>query len=114
MYGECLNDYATVAASQTKASLGPGSKIAAGDGDVIENLIIIPATTSPGAVTLYDGAGGTGIVLYAGGATSAADLKPTYIELGMRAKNAAANASGPRWLISTGANVSVIAVGRFL
>lgn len=114
MYDECLTDYATVAASQTKAALGPGSKIAVGDGDVLERIIIIPATTSPGAVTLYDGAGGTGIIIFPGGASSIGDLKAIYLELGMRAKNAAANANGPRWLITTGASVSVVAVGRFL
>lgn len=104
-------DYKAVAASQTKAALGPGSKI--NDGDVLVHLLIIPATTSPGAVTVFDGAGDTGTTVFTGGATSVADLKPVWIALNMRAKNAAANANGPRWLVTTGANVSVVAVGTF-
>lgn len=109
---EEVRDYKTVAASQTKASLGPGST-QANEQDILENICIIPGTTSPGAVTIYDGAGGTGIILFTGGATSVADLKPIWLHLGMRAINSAANASGPRWLITTGANVSVLAIGKF-
>lgn len=111
MYGDCLTDYASVLQNQTKAALGPGSTVV--DGDVLNHLAIAPATTSPGPVTVYDGAGGTGIVVFPGGANSVPDIKTFYINLGMRAKNAAANASGPRWLISTGANVSVVATGMF-
>lgn len=104
-------DYVAVAASTTKGSLGTGSKVI--DGDILMNVLIIPATTSPGAVTVFDGAGGSGMIIFPGGATSVADLKPIYVQLNIRAKNAAANASGPRWLMSTGANVSVIATGDF-
>jgi hypothetical protein len=111
VWEEC-RDYKSVAASQTKASLGPGST-QSNEQDVLVHLCIVPATTSPGAVTLYDGAGGTGIVVFTGGATSVADLKPIWLSLNMRAVNAAANASGPRWLVTTGANVSVLAVGKF-
>lgn len=106
-----LRDYKPVAASQTKASLGQGSKSV--DGDILQRVLIIPATTSPGAVTIFDGAGDTGTIIFPGGATSVADLKPFWVEIGIRSKNAAANASGPRWLISTGASVSVLAVGDF-
>lgn len=106
-----VRDYKAVAASQSQASLGTGSKIA--DGDVLNVICIIPATTSPGSVTLYDGTGGTGIILFTGGSTSVADLKPIWLHLNIRAKNPAASTSGPRWLISTGANVSVLAGGDF-
>lgn len=104
-------DYKAVAASQTKASLGPGSKVV--DGDILVRVLIIPASTSPGAVTIFDGAGDTGTIIFAGGATSLTSLNSFYVDLVIRAKNGAANLSGPRWLISTGASVSVIAVGTF-
>lgn len=110
IWEEC-RDYKEVAASQTKASLGPGSKIT--DGDVLVRLAITPLTTSPGAITIFDGAGDSGFIVFQGGASSVADLKTFYVDLIIRAKNAAANASGPRWLVTTGANVQVIAVGTF-
>lgn len=91
--------YETVAAGQTAQPLGSTGAL----GDVITRLIITPATTAPGVVTLIDGA--TTIMPWLGG-TVGADLKPFVIELGMR------SASGP-WKITTGANVSVVAVGRF-
>lgn len=93
-------NYETVAASSTGQILGLLGKI----GDVVERLIIIPATTSPGAVALLDGS--TSINILPGGATSVTELKPIVVELGM------ASVSGV-WSITTGANVSVIAVGNF-
>jgi hypothetical protein len=111
---EEARDYATVAASQAKAALSstnPASKVS--DGDVIEHICIIPATTSPGKVSIFDGAGGTEINVFPGGASSVTTLAPIWVKLNARAKNAAANASGPRWLVTTGANVSVIATGKF-
>lgn len=96
-------DYKAIAASQTKAALGPKSTLA---GDIIHYLTIIPSSTSPGAVTIYDGSSDTGTVVFAGGATSASDLKSFTLQLEIRSKNAG-------WLISTGAAVSVLAAGRF-
>lgn len=104
-------DYKAVAASQTKAALGPGSKIT--DGDVLNHLIIIPTTTSPGSVTVFDGSSDTGTVVFVGGASSLQNLSPIWISFNMRAKNAAGSTNGPRWLVSTGTNVAVIAVGTF-
>lgn len=98
-------NHPTVAASQTKAVLGATGAV----GDVLSSLLIIPATTSPGAVTLYDGSGGTGIVLFTGGATSVADLKPISIPLNI----AASTVATPGWFVTTGAAVSVLAVGKF-
>lgn len=92
--------YETVAASQTAQVLGNTGAA----GDWLERLIITPANTSPGAVAVLDG--GTSITLFAGGATSVADLAPIVVPFGM------ASASGP-WKITTGADVSVIAVGKF-
>jgi hypothetical protein len=92
--------YATVAASQTAQVLGASGGAA---GDFIVGLLIIPATTAPGLVTLLDGA--TSIPLWLGG-TVGADLKPFLIELQIR------SVTGP-WKVTTGANLSVIAVGSF-
>lgn len=93
--------YETVAASQTGQVLGgAGAK-----GDFLKRLIIIPATVAGGLVTLIDGA--TSIPIYVGGGTSAAvDVKPFVVELGMASQSGA-------WSITTGANISVIAVGDF-
>lgn len=93
--------YETVAASQTAQVLGTVGAL----GDRILRLIIIPATVAGGLVTLLDGS--TSIPIYVGGATTAlTEVKPICVELGM------CSVSGP-WKITTGANISVIAVGDF-
>ncbi len=92
--------YETVAAGQTAQVLGTAGSI----GDVIQRVIIIPASVSPGVVTLIDNV--TSIALFAGGSNSLTELKPIVVELGLK------SASGP-WSITTGANVSCIAVGSF-
>lgn len=92
--------YATVAAGQTGAALSSGGA----KGDFLSHVTIIPATTSPGVVTLIDGA--TSIALFAGGATSVTSLLPHTVQVGANSKN------GP-WTITTGSNVSIIAYGRF-
>lgn len=91
-------DYETVAASQTAQVLGP----VGGAGDIIEKLIIIPATTGAGAVALLDGS--TSISVFATGTLT--DLTPIVIPIGARSVSGA-------WKITTGASVSVIAVGSF-
>jgi hypothetical protein len=74
-------------------------------GDYLESIVIIPGTTSPGAVSIKDGAG-SAITLFTGGATSVADLKPFTVRLGFRA-------TGAGWTITTGANVTALASGIF-
>lgn len=92
--------YETVAASQTGQVMGgTGSK-----GDAIESILIIPETTSPGAVTLIDG--GTSIIIFVGGASSVSTLTPIVIWLNTK------SVSGP-WSITTGTAVHVIAFGKF-
>ena len=91
-------NYETVAASQTAQVLG----LNGAQGDYIERLIIVPATTGPGLVTLIDGS--TSIpIMVTGGTTT---LEPIVVDLGMY------SVTGP-WKITTGTNVSVIAVGEF-
>lgn len=92
--------YETVAASQTAQVLGTAGAI----GDVITGILVIPATTSPGNVILLDNA--TSITVFTGGALSVADLKPFLIELGLKSVSGA-------WKITTGTNVSAVAVGDF-
>jgi hypothetical protein len=70
-------EYETVAASQTAQVLGATG----GTGDYISGLLVIPATTSPGAIALLDNA--TSITVFTGGASSVSNLVPFFIPLGM-------------------------------
>ena len=91
-------EYATVAASQTAQVLGASGAL----GDYIEGLLIVPATTSAGTVALLDNS--TSMNVFVTGTLS--NLTPIYIPLHMRSVSGA-------WKLTTGAAVSVIAIGRF-
>jgi hypothetical protein len=92
--------YETVAAGQTAQVLGSTGA----PGDFLARLIITPAVVACGVVTLLDGA--TSIPIFVGGGTTAlADATPFVIEV-----NAVCSTA---WKITTGASVSVIAVGDF-
>jgi hypothetical protein len=93
-------DYETVAASQTDQMLGATGAA----GDYLAGVLIIPATTSPGAVSIEDGA--TNIPIFTGGASSVTNLVPFFVPLGIKSGAGA-------WTVTTGTNVSVIAVGNF-
>lgn len=93
-------DYETVAAGQTAQVLGT----AGAAGDYLDHLLIVPATTSPGAVTILDNA--TSITVFAGGASSVSTLIPFAVPIGAKSVSGA-------WKVTTGANVSVVAVGEF-
>lgn len=93
--------YETVAASQTDQALGATG----GAGDWLEGVLIIPANTSPGAVLIED-ATAADFAVFAGGASSVADLKPFYVPI------KAVSVAGA-WTITTGADVSAIAFGKF-
>lgn len=92
-------DYELVAASQSTQVLGPTG----GQGDILERVIIIPETTGAGNVAIKDGSD-TAINIFVSGTLQ--DLKPHVVVLGTRSRMGA-------WQITTGANVHVIAVGRF-
>jgi hypothetical protein len=94
------NEYETVAASQTAQVLGATGAT----GDFLAELLVIPATTSPGAISILDNA--TSITVFTGGATSVVDLRPFTIPLGITSVSGA-------WKVTTGANVSVIGIGNF-
>lgn len=94
------SSYEPVAASATAQVLGNTGAI----GDFLAGVLIVPASTSPGAVTILDGTTSTSI--FAGGASSVAILTPFLVPLGIKSQNGA-------WSITTGSNVSCIAMGTF-
>ncbi|MET3527273.1 hypothetical protein [Phenylobacterium koreense] len=94
------SEYEVVEASQTDQMLGTTGAI----GDKLEALLVIPTSTTVGAISIEDGS--TNTVVYAGGTVSA-DLKPFPIPL-----FGIASESGG-WEITTGAGARVIAFGRF-
>jgi hypothetical protein len=94
--------YVAVAASQTDAVI---QATTGASGDYLDHVVVIPATTAAGVVTIKDNA--TAVISYPGGATTALlTLTPFTIFVG-------AISSSGAWKITTGANVSVLAVGRF-
>jgi hypothetical protein len=96
--GQRRDTYKNVIASQTASTLG----VTGNKDDFLSHVLIVPGTTSPGAVTLVDGA--VSSVIFAGGASSVPDLKPFLVPV-------LANASTGPWQITTGANVSAFVVG---
>lgn len=96
-----IGDYKTVAASQTALVLGTTGAV----GDVLQRLVIVPASVNAGAVSITDG-GGSAITVFAGGTASISSLAPISVSLGLR------SASGA-WKVTTGASVSAIAIGNF-
>lgn len=94
-------NWETVAASQSDQALGATGAT----GDYLAGVQIIPATTSPGAVSIKDGSG-SAITIFTGGASSVSNLVPFAVDLGMTSLAGA-------WKVTTGANVSVIAIGKF-
>ena len=93
--------YETVAASQTTQALGATGAA----GDFLSHLLVVPASTSPGAVSIKDGAG-SAVTVFAGGSGSVASLVPFPVFVG-------APSGAGAWQVTTGANVSVVAVGTF-
>lgn len=94
--------YEYIAASQTDDVLGTAASRA---GDELWGVLVVPETTSPGAVSIKDGSG-TARVIFVGGAASVASLVPFYIPINARSQNGG-------WSLTTGANVHVIATGQF-
>lgn len=98
------DEYETVAASATDQILGATGAV----GDYLAGVLIVPATTSPGAVSIKDG-NGSAITVFTGGASSVSNLVPFFVPLGIKT----INATTPGWKVTTGTNVSVIGVGNF-
>jgi hypothetical protein len=101
-FQKSATQYVTVAASQTTAPVGVINSY-------LESVTVIPASTAAGAVTILDGS--TNIVVIptlAGTGTGTQVQVPYTVQLGIRATSASTG-----FKITTGAAVSVIAVGRF-
>lgn len=94
-------DYETVAASQSDQVLGATGAA----GDYLAGILIVPGTTSPGAVSIKDGSG-SGITIFTGGASSVVSLVSFLVPLGIISANGA-------WKVTTGTNVTAIGVGNF-
>jgi hypothetical protein len=98
-----FGEYEYVAASTAATPLGATGA----SGDYLAGLLIIPASTSPGSVTLTDGAAGSARTIFAGGASSLTSLIPFFVPLGVKSIVTGG------WQVATGANVAVYAVGDF-
>lgn len=94
--------YETVAASQSAQVLGATGAV----GDVLERLICVVATTATSQVQITDGNGSAITVL-----PNAVAAVGTYV---IECDMVAVNPTTPGWKVTTGAGVSVIAVGAFL
>lgn len=96
--GQRRDAYKAVIASQTASTLGAtGNR-----DDFLSHILISPESTSPGAVTIVDGA--VSHVIFFGGTDSVPDLKPFLVPV-------LANAATGPWQITTGAAVKAFAVG---
>lgn len=97
-------EYETVAAGVSDQILGPTG----GVGDYLTGILIVPVTTSPGAVSIKDG-NGSAISVFAGGASSVSNLVPFFVPIAAKT----VNATTPGWKVTTGTNVTVFATGNF-
>jgi len=100
--------YVTIAANQAAQALTPTvpstSKTGVGNaGDYLSGLLIVPATTGPGTVSIQDGSGSAINVFVSGTLPSTASF---FVPIMACSVNGA-------WSVTTGANVSVIATGQF-
>lgn len=91
-------DYETVAASQTDQALGATGAA----GDLLHKLICVITTSTGTVVQIKDGAGSAITVLPTGLAA------PGFYQIELNI----VSTSGA-WKITTGANVAVLAIGRF-
>lgn len=98
---DLAGEYETIAASATDQALG----ITGASGDYLKGLLVVPGTTSPGAVSIKDG-GGSAITVFTGGGSSVSDLTPFLVPLGLYSTSGA-------WQVTTGANVTAIGIGNF-
>lgn len=94
--------YNTVAGNVTAQVLTGGGGGATGD--YLNGLLVTPASTSPGNITILDG--NTSIPVFVGGASSLSNTVPFTIPV------EAKSASGA-WKVTTGTSITVIASGQF-
>lgn len=91
-------DYEAVAASQTAQTLGGNGAV----GDYLSHIVIQPATAGAGTCTVLDGT----TVVYTFTTGTLVDNSSRLVPFGCR------SALGP-WRVTTGANVAILAVGKF-
>ncbi len=97
--------YVAVAAGQTTATLSVNK------GSRISKLIIQPTTGAPGNVILYDGKGANNATVYTypGSATYDASLFPFEVDFD-NLPNTGIGDTAAGWYVTTGNNVTVVAV----
>jgi hypothetical protein len=91
--------YVAVAAGQTDAALGSGAK-----GNILSRLVVTVNTAATSAVSIKDGNG------------SAIPILPANTPIGVYSVDIGAiavAATTPGWKVTTGAGVSVLAIGKF-
>lgn len=91
-----------VAAGQTAALLGSTGAL----GDYLKKVTVFPGVVACGVVTIFDGA--VAIGTFAGGGTTAL---PSTIPFDINVEAFCTSSAG--WKITTGANVTVSATGKF-
>ena len=99
-YNNDYGQYKTVAASQTTAQI---SREGSGNGDVLHTLTVFAPSSTPGAITLFDGSNTIGTIPAGAGDGT----KPYTLLLDITSN------TSKGFNITTGASVSVLAVGRF-
>lgn len=97
-------DYVSVAASQTAAPLAITT---AAKGNLLYRIIVIPATTGAGSISLIDGTGSDKVTISLFVTGTLSNLAPITIECGFVSQKTGG------WNITTGASVSILAVGLF-
>lgn len=98
---QIFNRHETVAASATDQALGATGAA----GDYLAGVLIVPASTSPGAVQVKDG-DGSAVTIFAGGASSVSNLVPFFVPWDCESVRGA-------WKLTTNTNVSAVGIGRF-
>ena len=93
------SEYVAVAAGQTTAQI---SRAGNAKGDYLDRVILIPASTAAGGITLYDG----GTAILASAVPKASELVVT-VELGITSQ------TSKGFNITTGSSMAILAVGRF-
>ena len=92
--------YKYVAASSTSYAL---ENTVGAIGDEIAHVLLVPTTTSPGAVTIKDGTSGSSMTIFTGGTTT---INPISLPIRCKSFNGG-------WAITTGANVIAFVSGQF-
>ncbi len=97
------NKYVAFAANTSITAISGGGGGATGD--YLSHVVVVPAAVGCGVVTITDNA--TAIISFPGGGTTPlSNLVPFVISVG-------ALSSSGAWKMTTGASVSVVAVGKF-